>query len=102
MFDSAIIETAIGLSLVFALAALLTTAVQELVASIFHSRARFLRQGMRNLVRLPSATFDGALYSHPLIASIVRTPTVKTSSGGEPGVGARLAEWIRATLRPWV
>jgi len=69
MFDSAIVETAIGLALVFALVALLTTALQELISSGFHTRAKFLRDGICNMVE---TEFTTLIYQHPLIASVQR------------------------------
>lgn len=75
MFDSAIVDTAIGLSMVFALFALLTTSIQEILATWFHSRAVCLRRGICNLLDAGHefAVAD-VLYSHPLIRTISNAP----------------------------
>jgi len=50
MFGSQVLETAIGLIFVFLSVSLITTAIQELVASLTKLRARTLRSGLKSML----------------------------------------------------
>src|SRR5438552_3197422 len=71
MFNSGILDVAIGIIFVYLLVSLIVTAANELIAAIFKMRGRVLWQGICNL--LPSDDKDGKgniarqVYEHPLI-----------------------------------
>jgi hypothetical protein len=81
MFGSAILETAIGLVLIYLLLSLICSSAREGIEAVMKSRASMLEQGIGELLRTsaidgkrPSST-DGlvaALYNHPLIYSLYR------------------------------
>lgn len=72
MFGSEIIDTAIGLVFVFLLVSMLVTIVNELIAALLLSRAKWLRFGIARMIGPDWATH---LYAHPLIEG--------TASSGE-------------------
>ena len=70
VFESAILDVAIGLILVYLILSLLCLTVNEFLASLLHSRARNLERGLEELLQDPEAVKDGLvarLYRHPLI-----------------------------------
>jgi len=64
MFGSGILDTVIGLIFVFLLVSLFVTIVNELIASVLKSRAKWLRRG---IARLIGAKWMKDVYNHPLI-----------------------------------
>jgi hypothetical protein len=64
MFGSEIIDTAIGLVFVFLLVSVLVTVVNEMIAAMLLSRAKWLEYG---IARLIGSTWADQLYAHPLI-----------------------------------
>lgn len=68
MFDSPLIEVAIGLSFVFLLLSLLVSSVCELLAGFFRWRSQYLWAGLETL--LQSSEARSRLYSHPLIQGL--------------------------------
>ena len=62
------LDIAIGLSFVYLLLSLIVTTVNEMVAAILQRRAKFLEQGVSQLVMDPEIT--SAIYNHPLIKSL--------------------------------
>jgi hypothetical protein len=64
MFRSGILETAIGVVFVFLLVSMLVTIINELIASVLLSRAKWLRIGIE---RLLESEWAKKLYDHPLI-----------------------------------
>jgi hypothetical protein len=78
MFNSGILDVAIGIVFIYLLVSLIVTAVNELIAAIFKMRGRVLWQGLCTL--LPSGTkkenMAEEIYRHPLIAGL--------SHGGRP------------------
>ena len=70
MFGSQLLDTAIGLFFVLLLVSLLVTVANEIVAALFRSRARFLRNGIQRLV---GKDWMSAMYQHPLIAGMSLT-----------------------------
>ena len=68
MFGSNILDTAIGLVLVFLIMSLICTALREIIESVLKQRAVDLEHGMRELLQDPSGEgLVKELYSHPLI-----------------------------------
>jgi hypothetical protein len=63
---SGIIEVAIGLILVFLLLSLLTSSVNELAGQVLKRRAKYLEQGIRDLL---GDAFATDFYRHPLVAA---------------------------------
>ena len=72
MFNSGILDVAIGIVFIYLLVSLIVTAVNELIAAIFKMRGRVLWQGLCTL--LPSETkkenMAEQVYRHPLIAGL--------------------------------
>lgn len=64
MFGSGVLDVAIGLIFVFLLVSLIVTTVNEFVAALFSSRAKWLKKGIERLLGSAWAT---RLYEHPLI-----------------------------------
>lgn len=64
MFGSGVLDTAIGLIFVFLLVSLLVTIINEMIAGILLSRAKWLRIGIEHLL---GADWMKRLYAHPLI-----------------------------------
>jgi beta-lactamase superfamily II metal-dependent hydrolase len=64
VFDSEIIEVAIGLFLVFLVFSLVVAAINELIASISRQRAKFLSDA---IARLIGADLRDDLYKHPFL-----------------------------------
>ena len=68
MFNSSVLEVAIGLTFCYATLALIVSTVQEALASALHLRAHTLLDGIKTMLNDPR--FNGmarALYSHALI-----------------------------------
>jgi len=87
MFGSAILETAIGLILIYLLLSLICSSAREGLEAIMKSRATTLERGIAELLRTSaggaSTKSNGlvaALYNHPLIYSLYRGEYV---SGGK-------------------
>jgi len=84
IFGSTVLDTAIGLVLVYLLLSLICTTINEWIAGIFGTRAKFLEQGLRRLLAgqdLPAVegakpTIDllTSFYNHPLVNSMVQVP----------------------------
>ena len=71
MFGSNIIDVLIGLIVVYLLMSLVATGVREALAGIFKSRAKFLKDGMKEL--LGSGPLLHAFYEHPQIYALYQT-----------------------------
>ncbi len=88
MFDSDILEVAIGLAMVFALVSTICTAVRELIESWLKTRASYLEYGIRQLLNDPQArgiardVFDHPLVSGLYIGNFEKTGEAKTPAGG--------------------
>ena len=70
MFGSQVLETAIGLIFVFLSVSLITTATQELIASVTKLRALTLRKGLKSMLvdgKQGLSLYD-KIVSHPAIA----------------------------------
>jgi hypothetical protein len=88
MFDSDILEVAIGLAMVFALVSTICTAVRELIESWLKTRASYLEYGIRQLLNDPQArgiardVFDHPLVSGLYIGNYEKTGEQKSPAGG--------------------
>ncbi len=68
MFNSSVLEVAIGLTFCYAALALIVSTLQEALASALHLRAHTLLDGIKTMLNDPSFTgMARALYSHALI-----------------------------------
>ena len=71
MFDSDILEVAIGLAMVFALVSTICTAVRELIESWLKTRASYLEYGIRQLLNDPQARgIARDVFDHPLVSGL--------------------------------
>jgi len=73
MFNSAIIEVAIGLIFVFCLMAILVTQINAFIINILNLRAKQLKEGLQDLITDPD--IQAKLLAHPLI-NMVKTTTL--------------------------
>ncbi len=86
MFDSSIIDVAIGLVFVFLLLSLVASAVKEGLEALFKRRATDLEKGIKELLGTDEIgmKFVGSLYNHGLINSLFagtyNTPKVQLPS----------------------
>jgi hypothetical protein len=76
MFDFAALDVAIGLIFVYLVLSLVCTALNETISSVFSWRAKFLREGIANLLD-PDDRGNGEklmkqLYGHPLVNALIR------------------------------
>jgi hypothetical protein len=65
-----LLEVAIGLAVVYLLASVLCSGINEVLAQEFGRRGRFLRQGLANLI--PDRWMFLRVINHPLISSLYR------------------------------
>jgi hypothetical protein len=75
LFNSAILDVAVGLIFVYLLLSLLCTTVNEWVAGVLKTRSKTLAQGIRGLLDaqpLGATQFLQAFYQHPLISGMMR------------------------------
>src|SRR5215510_1040204 len=71
MFDSDILEVAIGLCMVFALVSTICTAVREWLESYLKTRASYLEYGIRQLLNDPhSLGVAREVFDHPLVSGL--------------------------------
>jgi len=75
---SSLIDVAIGLALVFFLASMLCSSVQEIIARYFSARGKLMREGLTSLV--PDRWLYLRLINHPMVSGLYR---------GRPGKGSR-------------
>jgi hypothetical protein len=81
LFGSTVLDTAVGLVLVYLLLSLICTTINEWIAGIFKTRAKFLEQGIARLLAgqqlpvpeggQPTADLLKMFYAHPLVNSMV-------------------------------
>lgn len=79
MFNSGILDVAIGIVFVYLLVSLIVSAANELLAAIFKMRGRVLWQGIRNLLPTGEGKQNIAqqVYEHPLITGL--SPSARPS-----------------------
>ncbi len=68
MFNSAIMEVAIGLIFVYVLLSLVCSALSEIIAQLLKLRSKTLKEGIQRL--LTDETIRRKVYNHPLIKSL--------------------------------
>lgn len=73
LFGSAVLDTAVGLVFVYLLLAIFCTTVNEWIAGILSTRAKFLQKGIGQLLEDPNGAKDliSGFYKHPVIASMM-------------------------------
>ena len=76
MFDFAALDVALGLIFVYLILALICSAISETISSVFSWRAKFLREGIANLLDPTDARhgmeITERLYGHPLVNGLIR------------------------------
>lgn len=77
MFDSRVLETAIGLVFLFLGVSLMTMAIQEIIASVTKLRASTLQAGLKSMLvqGQQGLVFYRDLITHPLVAPIKGAPS---------------------------
>jgi hypothetical protein len=72
VFNSSVLDVAIGLVFVYLLLGLICTAVNEWIAQKYQLRASTLREGIRGLLQIPhdNASLIDDFYNHPLIKAL--------------------------------
>ena len=72
MFNSGILDIAIGIVFIYLLVSLIVTAANELIAAVFKMRGRVLWQGLCNLLPSDESKENIAeqVYGHPLIEGL--------------------------------
>lgn len=83
MFDSALIDVAIGLTLVFLMFSLLVSAASEMFASALKWRSTQLWRGLEKLLR--SDIHRNALYEHPLVKGLSSSLRLGESANDKEG-----------------
>jgi hypothetical protein len=81
MLDFAALDVALGLIFVYAVLALVCSALNETISSIFSWRATYLREGVANLLD-PENYAQGQelakqIYAHPIVNSLIRPVSPK-------------------------
>ncbi len=75
IFNSTVLDVAIGLTFVYLLLGIFCTAINEWIAGIFKTRANTLKEGIHILLDnqpFGNARFLDAFYKHPVIAGMTR------------------------------
>lgn len=76
MFDFAALDVAIGLIFVYLVLSLACSALNETISSVFSWRAKFLREGIANMLdpadEAHGRELMGKLYGHPLVNALIR------------------------------
>jgi hypothetical protein len=76
LFNSTVLDVAIGLVFVYLLLGILCTTVNEWISGILSTRAKNLREGIRGLLDdqpLGNGQFLEAFYQHPLVSGMMRS-----------------------------
>lgn len=86
LFNSAVLDLAIGIIFVYLLMALICTTINEWLAGLLGARAKTLANAIGQLLdnqKTPTGEFLSEFYSHPLIAGM-KSPTRMETSKGHP------------------
>ena len=85
MFNSDILDVAIGLALVYALLSLLTTTLGELISRALALRSATLVDAIRNVLANTDGQLLAAFWNHPLILtlSLKKESTTSLEGGGD-------------------
>ena len=94
MFGSPVLEVIIGLVFIYLLFSLLSTIINELIASVVRLRASNLHKAIRRMLdndeeEGPASSFSGKFYQHPLVKCL-GSKTGKKPSYLEPQTFARV------------
>jgi hypothetical protein len=90
MFNSAILEVAIGIVFIYLLLSLMCTAIREGIEGLLKTRAAFLEYGVRELLHdLGGKDLAKDFYQHPLIYSLFPGDYSPPGSSSAPGTLAR-------------
>ncbi|WP_175942828.1 hypothetical protein [Caballeronia sp. BCC1704] len=90
MFDSAILEVAIGIVFIYLLLSLMCTALREGVEGWLRTRASYLENGIRELLFDSEGTgLAKLLYEHPLVYSLFPGSYASPASGQTAGLFTR-------------
>ena len=81
MFNSNIIDVAIGLVFVFLLLSLICSAAHEIIEAFMKARAANLERGIQELAGSDSQTFVAKLYDHGLINSLYKGKYAPAAKG---------------------
>lgn len=101
MFDTAIVDTAIGMVFVYLLMSLIASVVQELLSTFMQLRAANLQRGLQSLFSGDSLWGEDLvdmIYNHGLVRGLYRDPTVDEKT--TPKVS--LTDKLRVLLRGFV
>jgi hypothetical protein len=92
MFDSEILDVAVGVTFIFALVSIMCSAIREALEAWFKTRAAYLEHGIRMLLHDIIAK-DGGLargfYEHPLIRSLYASAYVPGEVRDQPRLFAK-------------
>jgi hypothetical protein len=81
MFDTSILEVAIGLTFVYLLLSLICSAVNEGIESVLKNRATDLERGIREIFNQEGGgELVAKFYNHPLISGLFRGPYGRSES----------------------
>ena len=107
MFDFPALDVAIGLIFLYIILALVCSTVSEAVSAFVNLRARFLQQGIMNLLSGAKwPTDDGramtrSIYEHPLVQSLIRPGHGPEPEGAPPREPRRMTRaWRRVRPLP--
>lgn len=75
MFGSEVLDVAIGLTFVYLVLGLITSAINEMLEAALRRRASFLQRGLREMLGDPQGSgLVRSLYNHPLVNSLFPGP----------------------------
>lgn len=89
MFDTAIVDTAIGMVFVFLLMSLIASVVQELLSTFMQLRAANLQRGLQSLFSgdsLWGQDLVNMVYNHGLVRGLYRDPAVDEKTRPKPTI----------------
>jgi len=90
MFNSAILDVAVGVIFVFLLVSILCTAIREGMEAWLKTRAAYLEYGIRELLQDKSGKgLAGDLFNHPLVFGLFANSYAPPAARGKPGTLAR-------------
>lgn len=86
MFGSGTLDTVIGLVFIFLLVSMLVTIINEMIAGVLMSRAKWLRKGIG---RLLGSEWMSKVYAHPLIEGTARKEKTRMIERGPSYIPSR-------------
>ncbi|MEM8960058.1 MAG: hypothetical protein AAGD38_01145 [Acidobacteriota bacterium] len=95
MFDSALLDVAIGLIFLYLTLSLITTAGVELIQNLVNKRAKDLEKGLKELLQDDTLVDD--FYDHPLVRALYlgkRTPSTEAAAGKKADKTCQLPSYI--------